>query len=535
MPLARRGALTALLALGSALLALGWLFAGQVQPASDAVYREATFGQALRVNPLAVPANQAEADLTALVFAGLMRLGPDGMPEPGLAERWEVTPDGLTYTFHLRANATWHDGAVVDADDVAFTIERIQAEDFAGSEALSAQWADVQLFVADSRTLLVRLPEPAADFLVRATLGILPRHLADQMEAGTGFAVPPFDREPVGAGPYRLVDLREDRALLRHNSSYVLGSPPIRRLELHFAANGAEALRWLADGRVDGALLDEVAPRDGIAAALEARSSLVEHPVESGRLTVLYFNNQRAPLDDAATRRALAASVDAAAAVATSGVSERPATGLIHPLSWAYPAPIEAEETAADLWAAAGWERVAGRLERGDQPLTLELVTNGEPDRVALAQAIATQLTEAGVAVELVTAPAQRVVSDYLRPGLYDLTLFGWDPRRRPGPLPRLAHLAGSGAAATSPASRTHPRTRCWRSARTTLDIGRAADLYALFAERFEELGGSVVISYPTYTYVLRPQALQGIEDRLLVRPRNSASVTSTTGGRPHQ
>ena len=179
----RRGVLTVLLVLGIPLLALGWLRSGDIRPAADPTYREAVVGQPTRINPLATATNQAEADLAQLIFSGLMRLRADGLPEPDLAERWEVTPDALTYTFHLRSNATWHDGAAVTADDVAFTIARIQAEDFAGPAVLRADWVDVQVFVADARTILLRLPEPAADFLTRATLGILPAHLVDEMSA----------------------------------------------------------------------------------------------------------------------------------------------------------------------------------------------------------------------------------------------------------------------------------------------------------------------------------------------------------------
>src|SRR3546814_8749491 len=121
----RRGALTALLAVGLVTIAVGWMAAGQTAASDATTYREAVVGQPTRINPLAKPANQAEADLTALIFDGLMRLGPDGAPEPNLAERWEVTPDQLTYTFHLRPNVTWHDGAAFDAEDVAYTIGRI--------------------------------------------------------------------------------------------------------------------------------------------------------------------------------------------------------------------------------------------------------------------------------------------------------------------------------------------------------------------------------------------------------------------------
>ena len=519
----RRGASTVLLALGLATLALLWLQSDQRSIVPPATYREAVIGQPTRINPLAAPSNQAEADLTRLIFSGLMRLRMDGTPEPELAERWEVTPDALTYTFHLRSDATWHDGAAVTADDVAFTIARIQAEDFAGPEALRADWLDVQVFVADAGTLLIRLPEPSADFLARATLRILPSHLAGEMETGSGFTIAPFDRAPVGTGPYRLSELMEDRAVLRHNTSYVLGTPPISELELRFASSEAEIADWLRDETVDAALLDEQAAPDLVRQLTAEGTGRSATAFTAATHTILYFNNLRAPLNEAATRRAIAASLDTGAAIESAGVTEGPATSVFPPGSWAYPpepqAPPEPPNTEL-LWAAAGWSRdETGRLVRDDEPLVVELVTNGETRRVAIAEALISQLEAAGVTVELVTAPAQRVVSDYLRPSAYDLALFGWQLGNDPDPYGgwHTSQLGAGNVAVYSDAE----SDALLEVARTTLDVGERRELYALFATQFAEQAPSVVIGHPILNYV-HPAGLQGIDaQRLLVRPEH--------------
>jgi len=512
-----RGALTALLALGLATIAVGWLAAGQTAGSDATTYREAVVGRALRIDPLGAPANQAEADLAALIFGGLMRLRANGSPEPHLAERWEVTDDQLTYTFHLRPNVTWHDGAAFDAEDVAYTIARVQAEDFTGAPSLQAQWAGVQVFVDNASTVLIRLPEPAADFLVRATLGMLPEHLSEQIEAGDAFESRPFDRNPIGTGPYRLDSLNGDRALLRHNTSYFRGTPPIARIELRFAESEAEQLEWLESGAVDAALLPETIEVGVVAALTEDRTSLVADTLPTDDLTVLYFNNQRGHLADSRTRAALAASIDTSALVEASGTTQQPGDGVIPPVSWLHEPRDDSETAVDDLWAAALWERGAdGRLMRDGEALTLELVTNGEPARLALGEALAAQLAEVGVTAQLVAAPAQRVVSDYLRTGNYDLALFGWETPTDPDPYPgwHTSQLGiGNVAGFSDPEA-----DALLEAARTTLDIAERRELYALFQARFEELGASVVISYPTMTYV-RPAALVGFEPMLLIDP----------------
>lgn len=514
----RRG-FTALLAIGLAALAIGWIAAGEPAGAGSSTYREAVVGRPIRINPLATPSNQAEADLVALVFSGLTRLRSDGSPEPDLAERWEVTPDQLTYTFHLRPNVTWHDGAAFDSADVAYTIARIQSESFTGDPSLRAQWEGVQVFVDDATTVLIRLPEPAADFLVRAAVGLLPEHLASRMEAGDGFNARPFEREPVGAGPYRLATLTQDRAVLHRNASYFRGTPPISTLELRFAETEAEQLEWLQAGTVDAALLPETVPAGSIAALTEDHHELTATRLATDDQTVLYLNNQRTSLD-ARTRAALSASIDPTLVVTASGATQLPGAGVIPPDSWLAPAPedVEVERPSAnDLWAAALWERGPdGRLRRGGVPLTLELVTNGEPARIALAEAIAAQLTEVGVSVEVITAPAQRVVADYLRTGNYDLALFGWETPADPDPYPAW-HTSQIGIG--NVASFSDPEADALlEAARTTSDVGERRELYALFQARFDELGGSLVISYPTMTYV-HPTSLAGFEPVLLVTP----------------
>jgi peptide/nickel transport system substrate-binding protein len=509
----RRGAFSALLVGGVLLMAIGFLRSGVSSAGSSGTYVEASIGVPIRVSPLSEHTNDTEHDLAALVFSGLMRLRADGLPEPELAERWEVTPDGLTYTFHLREGLTWHDGAAVDAADVAFTIAQIQAESFTGSAALAAEWEGVQVFVADSLTVLVRLPEPAADFLVRATLGLVPEHLADEMRPSDGFAASSFERHPVGTGPFRLTRLGDDRAILEHNTSYVLGTPAIRRIEVRFAATAEAQARMVRGGAVDGALLPD--DSTDIEALAEA-SGLAALPLQSNSFTILYINNARPPLNNPTLRRAIAASIDPARVLRDAQQAGVPGEGVVVPGSWAYEPPEDAGVAIplASLWAGSQWPmEPSGFRERGGTPLRLELVTNGEPERLAMAQAIARQLEEQGVTVEIVAQSAQRVISDYLRPGTYELALFGWEAGADPDPYTgwHTSQIAAGNVAGFSDAE----ADVLLEVARTTLDVAERKELYRLFAERFEELGASRVIAYPQRVY-LHPERLSGLSPGLL-------------------
>ena len=142
------GTLVALLALIASLVSVPSLLptaASSLEPgATDAPiarpYREGVLGRPVSVSPLSAR-TQADRDLVALVYAGLVRNGPSGSLVPDLAERWTVDSTGAVWTFQLRDDARWHDGEPVTAEDVAFTIGVLQDPDYRGPGAGS--WNEV--------------------------------------------------------------------------------------------------------------------------------------------------------------------------------------------------------------------------------------------------------------------------------------------------------------------------------------------------------------------------------------------------------
>jgi peptide/nickel transport system substrate-binding protein len=103
-------------------------------------YVEGLVGYPQYINPLFSDLNEIDRDLCALVFEGLTRVDKHNQIAPLLAERWEVSEDGLVYTFHLRENVRWQDGEPLTADDVLFTIAVLQSPDFPGLPSLSELW-----------------------------------------------------------------------------------------------------------------------------------------------------------------------------------------------------------------------------------------------------------------------------------------------------------------------------------------------------------------------------------------------------------
>lgn len=510
------GVLIAGLAIALLTFAAGWL---RYLPADTTrtrdTYIEGSLGEPQRINPLLVRADDADADLVQLVFAGLTRIAPDGTPLPDLAERWEVTPDGRAYTFHLRTGLAWHDGAPLTARDVAFTVRTVQAAGFQGPSALATRWAGIEVIVADERTIVLRLPAPSASFLTAATLGIVPEHVLAGVDDG---ALPQngFNRAPIGAGPYRLSRLEPGRAVLDANPTYHRGTPRLRHLEFHYFPDERTLADAIAHRTVDGALLP-AQPGPATRAALDARSDLRSETLTTGGYTALYFNNLRTPLDSPTLRRALAAAFDRTALAAIDdGV---PGDGPFVPGGWAAPPPAAASADADALFDAAGWPRGADGVRRHDGvPLRLPLSTDDSAERHALAEAIASQLRARGVDAPVEPQPAQTLLRDRIGARDYALLLFGWTVGADPDPYGAF-HTSQIGSGGRNIAGfHDVEADGLLERARLTLDTEERREWYAQFAQRIQITAPLVVIDYPVRIYAL-PASLHGAVAGVLFHP----------------
>lgn len=179
-------------------------------PAADVVYREGTIGRPSSINPLTAR-TQADRDLVALVFSGLVALGPDGSYRPDLASAWTVDDKGKTWTFTIRDDARWHDGQPVTAADVVFTVNVLKDPAYTGP--LGASWREVTATAVDERTVRLELTTPIGGFLQAATVGLLPAHLLEGAPIET-LADDPFSIQPVGSGPFVLTSWNAESASL---------------------------------------------------------------------------------------------------------------------------------------------------------------------------------------------------------------------------------------------------------------------------------------------------------------------------------
>ena len=169
-------------------------------PAYGGTVSEGVIGSPRFINPI-LAVSDSDRDLTSLVYSGLLRATSDGDYVPDLAQSYTISPDGLTYTFKLRPNATFHNGMKVTADDVVFTINK--ANDPALQSPERANWDGVTVAAIDAETVQFTLKAPYAPFVENLTTGILPKQLWQNV-SDDEFSFSDLNTNPVGSGPFEV-------------------------------------------------------------------------------------------------------------------------------------------------------------------------------------------------------------------------------------------------------------------------------------------------------------------------------------------
>ena len=333
------------------------------------------------------------------IFSGLVAHDFNLNPVPDLAERWDVSPDGRTYTFHLARGAVFHDGAPVTSDDVRFTFEQLLLKYHARARASVGDNLR-RVSAPDPHTVLFEFERPYAAFLQLVDVTnapVMPKHLYE----GTDPLTNPRNTAPVGSGPFKFQEwVKGGHITLARNEKYFkAGKPYLDRVVYRVMPSAAVAAIAFERGEVDYFL--NPSPLD--AARLRAMPGVVV--TDKGRegfatVETLIPNLNRAPLSDPRVRRAMAHAIDKSYLVDKVMFGQGvPATGPVSRLlGWAYnPGVVRYER---DVALAERLLDEAGH-KRGADGVRFRLRFVHASSYAKVAEAVRDQLREAGVAVDL--------------------------------------------------------------------------------------------------------------------------------------
>ncbi len=399
-------------------------------------YIEGALKEPRTINPL-YAGQDADLDLTRLVFSGLLTYSSTGEILPDLAEKYEISPDGKTYTVFLKHGVRWQDGAELDAEDIVFTIKTIQNPQY--KSVLHANWQGVSVEKIDSHTVRFTLRIPYAPFIENLTSGILPKHLWERI--GPEQAVlHELNLKPVGSGPYEFYRFRQEKDgslvsyEVRRNPNYHRGGPYLKKITFLFFKSEEELRAAWRKGFIDGfAPISKIEPRE-----LETKRAVLL-TVPMPRIFGIFLNEKQAPiLAEKKVRESLAEALNKIEiAASASGAHAIPVDSPLPFLKTKelLPAYSYNPKQAKNLLETTGWKdadqdgiREKKGREKGKEvviPLRFTLSTSDWPGLRETAELIKTSFREIGVEIAISHHSLADLESAVIRPRNFEMLLFG--------------------------------------------------------------------------------------------------------------
>ncbi len=385
------------------------------------------------LNP-AIQSGVATAVPGSQLFASLVTADDKWQFQPYLADSWEASEDGMTFTFHLNKAAVFHDDTPITSEDVAFSINTV-AENHPFGKSMYANLEKIE--TPDKHTVIVKFSKPNAAFLLEgstpALLPILPKHIYSEGSIRTN----PYNNKPVGSGPFKFADYKPGQYLtLERFDKFFMPVANLDKITIVIMADRNAATLALQRGSIQYAPYPPLRLNDIDRLAEDANLVVSQKGYEGvGALYWMEYNlTKEGPLKNVKVRQAISYAID------RKFITEKlhkgytkPVSGPIHPSSPLYNKDLN--DYAMNLEKANALLDEAGFPRKDDDSrfsLTLDYLPAGVDMTKTVAEYLRPQLDKIGIRVELRPSPDfptwARRISNYD----YDLNIdavFNWgDP-----------------------------------------------------------------------------------------------------------
>lgn len=501
-------------------------------PARGGVILEGVIGTPRAINPLlADDSSEADKDLTILIYSGLLKATPNGDLVHDLAQSYNISENGLVYEFTLKDDIYFHNGEPVTAEDVAFTVKK--AQDPLIKSPMAINWEGVIVEVLDSKKIKFTLPQPYSPFLENTTLGILPKHLwnelgPDQFEGSL------LNFEPIGSGPYKIKKIkRGSNGLpihyeLKAFNKYALGEPNITNIFIRFYFNEKELIDAFEKGHVEN--INSISPETAL--SVGGNSNLKTATLT--RIFGVFFNQNQASLfTNREVRRALDISLDKQRLV--EEVLDGYGKPIHSPLPPKYSEISEEMEKngesrqeridrARQILRNNGWildeVRNIWKKETGSNSweLSFSIATSDANDLKKAAELIKEDWEELGASVNIEVFDLSDLKQNIIRPRKYDALLFGtlvgrdldlfpfWHSSQRSDPGLNISSYVNAKA------------DKILEDIRNEIDRSERIKKYHDFEELIAEDLPTVFAYSPEFIYLV-PQKIKNVELDFLTAP----------------
>ena len=492
---------------------------------------EGIIGTPRFINPI-LANTDADRDLVALIYSGLMRKGPDGNMIPDLAEKVDMSKDGTSYVFTLRENIFFHDNTPVTVEDVIFTIESIK--DPIIKSPRKGVWDGVNVEKIDERNIKFTLSRPYASFLENTSLGIMPKNIWQDSPVELNVA----NTNPIGSGPYKIKKLSKQSSgivsayELESFKKFSLGKPYLKNISLKFYQNEEDLLSALKGGNIDQA--SSITPAS--AESLEVKNTINSFTLP--RIFGLFFNqSQNQIFTNKVVIKAINQAIDKENIInevlSTYGVviNNPIPSNLISFQELNLANKLARSEIITEtktMLEKDGWKiGASGYLEKTitnenkkkvNTILEFSISTGNAPELAKTAELIKKDLNAIGMKVEVKTFEIGNLNQSVIRPRDYDALLFG-EIINTENDLYAFWHSSQRKDPGLNVAMYTNAKVdKILEDAFITMDPEARAKKYIQFEEEIQKDMPAVFLYSPNLIYITQKE-LKGLSVQNIVSP----------------
>lgn len=496
----------------------GWRFYNThlgLVPTQGGDYTEGVIGGPKYINPLLSQTADVDKDLSALIFSGLLKYDSNQKIAPDLAEKYEISQDQKNYTFYLKDKLWWQDEEKLNADDIIFTIQDIKNRDF--KSPLWSSFNAVEVEKLDDKTIKFKLTEPYSPFLSLLSVGILPRHMWEDIEPATAGLADYNLTSPIGSGPFKAKSFVKDKSgkiksyTLERNENYYGQKPYLDKITFAFFDSKEDAFLALKNKTIEGLSFLTFEQKEELA----KKESLNFYTLKIPQYTALFINQKNNLLKNKNFRQALAYSLDKEKIVSQNlaGNAEL-IKGPILPGFVGYKEDLKIYEydpaKAKKAIESLGWQKLKPEdkfykkkvgKEETELKLTLTIINKELNQR--LAQAIKNYWEDVGVKIEIKPIESAEAQEKIFHAHDYEILLYGENLGLDADLYPfwHSSQIAGSGFNLSQLANKE--ADKILEEARATTDLKARHDKYVYFQNILTEEIPAVFLYRPVYYYAV--------------------------------
>jgi peptide/nickel transport system substrate-binding protein len=491
-------------------------------PTNGGYVKEGIIGSPRFINPV-LAVSDVDHDLTALIYSGLVRSASDNSLVPDLAKEYKISDDGLTYTFTLRDDIYFQDGKKVTADDVEFTINKIQDSTIKSPRRPS--FYDVKFEKISDKEIVFTLKKPYSPFLENLTVGILPKHLWNNLSADE-FPLSQYNVEPIGSGPYKISDMKtlQKNMLLIPTyyeltpfNKYIPEKAFIDKIIINFYKDETTLIDAYNNGDIES--INSISPNKMSDINKQKWAKVLTSPLP--RDFIVFFNqSQSAVLAYKEVRQALNMATN------RQQIVDEVLGGYGKPIYGPIPAGLMNAKETVDIYnteeaekvlTKAGWARNkdTGIMEKksGKKMVSLDIsmATLNSLDLQKTAGILKENWEKIGARVDIKEFEFGDLQQNIIRPRKFDALLYGivigrdmdffafWHSSQRNDPGLNISMYANSKV------------DKLLEDARKTLDVSVRMSKYASFEEELKKDTPAIFLYSPEFIYIV-PGKIKGLE-----------------------